>query len=62
MVELSLKAWDFMILSMLAVHPYVLVTMQQGEATRRFETVTCLDTLSFNGSEEYSLQNQSLVC
>ncbi|GAV59646.1 hypothetical protein CFOL_v3_03177 [Cephalotus follicularis] len=37
---LSLKACAFMILSMLAVHPYSPVTKQQGESTTRSETTT----------------------
>uniref|UniRef100_A0A0E0ETB8 Secreted protein n=1 Tax=Oryza meridionalis TaxID=40149 RepID=A0A0E0ETB8_9ORYZ len=41
----SLRAWAFMILSMLAVQPYSPVTRQQGESTTRSETTT-FSTLS----------------
>ena len=36
----SLSAWAFMILSMLAVHPYSPVIKQQGESTTRSDTTT----------------------
>lgn len=41
-VELSLRAWAFMILSMFVVHPFVLVTMQHGDLTNQFDTTTFL--------------------
>lgn len=37
----SRSAWAFMILSMLADQPYWLVTIQQGDVTRRLDTATC---------------------
>merc|ERR1719354_220309 len=40
MVEESLSACAFMILSMLADHPYCEVTMQHGDWTKRFDTRT----------------------
>merc|ERR1712168_383931 len=46
MVLESLKACAFMILSMLADHPYCDVTMQHGDCTRRFDTNTFSTFLS----------------
>ena len=46
MVEVSLRAWAFMIRSMLADQPYWLVTMQHGEETIRLETTTFSTFLS----------------
>merc|ERR1719474_817681 len=45
-VDVSLNAWAFMIRSILADQPYVLVTIQQGEPTRRLDTVTFSTFLS----------------
>merc|ERR1711881_591645 len=39
-MELSLRAWAFMMRSMLADQPYSPVTRQQGEVERRSETTT----------------------
>merc|ERR1711985_77295 len=39
-MELSLRAWAFMMRSMLADQPYSPVTRQQGEEERRSETTT----------------------
>merc|ERR1712182_61567 len=44
-MELSLRAWAFMMRSMLADQPYSPVTRQQGEEERRSETTT-FSTLS----------------
>lgn len=46
MVLVSLRACAFMILSMLAVHPYCEVTIQQGLSTSLFETTTFSTFLS----------------
>jgi hypothetical protein len=46
MVEVSLRAWAFMIRSMLADQPYCEVTMQHGEETIRLETTTFSTFLS----------------
>ena len=54
---------------MLAVQPYVLVTMQQGEETRRLETETCAmytpgmtkDTELDEGSRHWAVSCKTLV-
>ena len=46
MVEVSLRAWAFMIRSMLADQPYWEVTIQHGEETIRLETTTFSTFLS----------------
>ena len=46
MVEVSLRAWAFMIRSMLADQPYWEVTIQHGEETIRLKTTTFSTFLS----------------
>merc|ERR1719359_1038037 len=60
----SLRAWAFMMRSMLADQPYSPVTRQQGESARRLETLT-FSTLSSRTSlvaEMSFLPSYSLSC
>merc|ERR1719359_750271 len=57
----SLRAWAFMMRSMLADQPYSPVTRQQGESARRLETLT-FSTLSSRTSFMSLLPSYSLSC
>ena len=56
-MEVSRRAWAFMMRSMLALHPYSPVTSTQGLSTTRSEVTTC----GHDRGEISSLSNQAML-